>query len=56
LNMAGGNFGNGRMDIARIVEAVPQIRGTAINQVKNADTVLVASGAGGPADGLILRK
>ncbi|MCP4675087.1 MAG: lipid-transfer protein, partial [Deltaproteobacteria bacterium] len=56
LNTAGGNFGNGRMDIARIVEAVRQIRGTAINQVKNADTVLVASGAGGPADGLILRK
>lgn len=56
LNTAGGNFGNGRMDIARIVEAVRQIRGTAVNQVENADLVLVASGAGGPADGLILRR
>lgn len=56
LNTAGGNFGNGRLDIARIVEAVRQIRGTAVNQVQNVDTVLVASGAGGPADGLILRR
>ncbi len=55
LNTAGGNFGNGRLDIARIVEAVRQIRGTSVNQVENAELVLVASGAGGPADGLILR-
>jgi len=56
LNTAGGNFGNGRLDIARIVEAVRLIRGTSVNQVQNAETVLVASGAGGSADGLILRK
>ncbi len=55
LNTAGGNFGNGRLDIARIIEAVRQIRGTSVNQVENAELVLVASGAGGPADGLILR-
>ncbi len=56
LNTAGGNLGNGRLDIARIVEAVRQIRGTSVNQVENADIVLVASGAGGPADGIILRR
>ena len=55
VNPDGGNIGHGRFDIARIVEAVRQIRGTSTNQVAGASTVLVASGAGGPADGIILR-
>ncbi len=56
LNTAGGALGQGRFDSARIVEAVKQIRGTSVNQVKDADLVLSVSGAGGPADGLILRR
>jgi len=55
VNTDGGSLGQGKFDIMRIVEAVHQIRGTSTNQVSNADTVLVANGAGGPADGLILR-
>ncbi|MFO8101289.1 MAG: lipid-transfer protein [Dehalococcoidia bacterium] len=56
LNPDGGAIGQGRFVTTRLVEAVRQIRGTSTNQVTDADTVLVASGAGGPADGLILRK
>jgi acetyl-CoA acetyltransferase len=55
INTDGGSIGQGKLDMTRIVEAVRQIRGTSTNQVANADTVLVANGAGGPADGLILR-
>ncbi|MFC2027939.1 lipid-transfer protein [Chloroflexota bacterium] len=55
INTDGGSIGQGKLDMTRIVEAVRQIRGTSTNQVANADTVLVASGAGGPADGLILQ-
>lgn len=56
LNTAGGALGQGRFDSARIAEAVRQIRGTSLNQVNDADVVLSVSGAGGPADGLILRR
>lgn len=56
INTSGGCIGEGRLDMTRIVEAVRQIRGTSTNQVPNADLVLVTSGAGGPADGLILKK
>ncbi len=56
VNPDGGAIGQGRFVTTRIVEAVRQIRGTSSNQVADADTVLVASGAGGPADGMILRK
>jgi len=56
VNTDGGSIGQGRLDMTRIIEAVRQIRGTSTNQVAGADMVLVASGAGGPADGLILRK
>ena len=56
LNTAGGALGQGRFDSARIVEAVRQVRGTSVNQVKDAGIVLSVSGAGGPADGLILRR
>jgi len=55
INTDGGSIGQGKFDMTHIVEAVRQIRGTSTNQVANADTVLVASGAGGPADGIILR-
>jgi acetyl-CoA acetyltransferase len=55
VNPDGGNIGQGRFDTTRIVEAVRQIRGTSTNQVDGADTVMIASGAGGPADGIILR-
>ncbi len=55
INTDGGSFGQGKLDMTRIVEAVRQIRGTSTNQIDNADMILVASGAGGPADGLILR-
>lgn len=56
INPDGGFIGQGRFVTGRVVEAVRQIRGTSTNQVADADTVLVASGAGGPADGMILRK
>ncbi len=56
VNTAGGSLGEGFMDSNRIVEAVRQIRGTSTSQVDNAEIVLYAAGAGGPADGLILRK
>jgi acetyl-CoA acetyltransferase len=56
VNPDGGAIGQGRFVTTRIVEAVRQIRGSSTNQVANANTVLVASGAGGPADGIILRK
>jgi len=55
INTDGGSLGQGKFEMTKIVEAVRQIRGTSTNQVANADTVLVASGAGGPADGMILR-
>lgn len=56
LNTSGGSLGEGNMfGMNHIAEAVRQIRGTSASQVKNANLVLVASGAGGPASGLILR-
>lgn len=56
INTSGGAMAEGKFDTARIVEAVRQIRGTSPNQVKDADFVLVTSGAGMPADGMILRR
>lgn len=56
LNTAGGFGGQGHIDGLQVVEAVRQIRGTSANQVPDAELALVASGAGGPADGLILAK
>ena len=56
INPDGGAIGQGRFVMTRLVEGVRQIRGTSSNQVANADNVLIASGAGGPADGIILRK
>jgi len=57
LNTSGGSIGEGHIyGLNHIAEAVRQIRGTSPNQVKDAELVLVATGAGGPASGLILRR
>ncbi len=55
LNTSGGSLGEGHIhSMNHIIEAVRQIRGTSTAQVKDAMLLLVASGAGGPASGLIL--
>ena len=57
VNTSGGSIGEGHLHgMNHIAEAVHQLRGTSPSQVKDAETVLVATGAFGPASGLILRR
>jgi len=56
VNTGGGFLGEGFLYGANVIEAVRQVWGTSSAQVDDADLVLVASGAGGPADGLLLRR
>jgi len=55
LNTSGGSLGEGHIHgMNHVIEAARQIRHTSPAQIKDANLVLVASGAGGPASGLIL--
>ncbi len=55
INSSGGSLGEGHIyGMNHVVEAVRQIRGTSTVQVRDAELALVATGAGGPASGLIL--
>lgn len=56
LNTAGGFLGEGFSHGLNVIEAVRQLRGTSTNQIDGAELALVASGAGGPADGVILSR
>jgi len=56
LNTSGGFLGEGFSHGLNIIEAVRQMRGTSTNQLDGAELAMVATGAGGPADGLILRN
>lgn len=57
INTSGGSVGEGNIHgMNHVAEAVRQLRGTSTAQVKDAELALVATGACGPASGLILRR
>ena len=57
INTSGGSIGEGNIHgMNHIAEAVRQLRGTSTTQVKDAERALIATGAYGPASGLILRR
>jgi acetyl-CoA acetyltransferase len=57
VNTHGGQLGEAYLHgVNGVAEAVRQIRGTAVNQVKDAKTVLVTAGTGPPTSGLILGR
>ncbi len=57
MNTHGGHLGDGYLHgFSHIVEAVRQIRGTAINQAPDVRTCLVTSGVGVPTSAVILAK
>ncbi|MET7994186.1 lipid-transfer protein [Amycolatopsis sp. NPDC005232] len=57
LNPHGGQLGEAYIHgMNGIAEAVRQIRGTAVNQVRDAETVLVTAGTGVPTSGLVLTR
>ena len=55
LNTHGGQVGEAYIHgFNGIAEAVRQVRGTAVNQIKNVEHIVVTSGNGPPTSGLIM--
>ncbi|MFI5612213.1 lipid-transfer protein [Amycolatopsis sp. NPDC051903] len=57
LNPHGGQLGEAYLHgMNGIAEAVRQVRGTAVNQVRDVETVVVTAGTGVPTSGLVLTR